>query len=148
MTTKATSGQKVQFERGDGATTEVFTKVAEITSFTGPSRTAKEIDVTSVDSDAMEYIAGVMDAGEVSIEGNYVGSDAAQQGLQADLTNRVRRNFKFLLNDPTTPSTGAPTTIAFAAVVKSFGIKGGVNAKIDFTCALRITGVPTITYPT
>ncbi|SRR6266487_325565 len=142
MPSKATSGQKVQFERGDGATTEVFTKVAEITTFTGPSRTAKEIDVTSVDSDAMEYIAGIMDSGEMSLDGNFVASDTMQQGLAADLTNRVRRNFKFLLNDhPTTP-----TSISFTALVKAFSIKGGVNAKLDFTCSLRLTGTPTIVY--
>lgn len=143
MTTKATSGQKIQFLRGNGELiTETFTKVAEITSFTGPTQSSKEIDVTSVDSDAAEFIAGIKDSGEMSIEGNFVGNDTAQQGLEADLANRVVRNFKFKLNDHLT----TPTTISFAAFVKSHSIKGGVNAKIDFSCALRISGVPTIVY--
>lgn len=140
--TKAMQAQGVQFQRGDGADPEVFTLIAEISTFTGPSEKAKAIDVTNLDSQAKEFINGLMDPGEVSFEGNYVASDTAQRGLRADLVGRVKRNFKMLLtDDPTTP-----TTITFTAVITDFSIKGGADDKISFSATLKISGTPIITY--
>lgn len=145
MTTNATTSQGVQLKRGDGATpTEVFTLVAEIQNFNGPTEAAKQIDVSTLDSTAHEYIGGLTDGGEVQISGNFVGSNAQQQGLRADMLARTRRNFKLLLTD----DNSSPTTAAFAAVVTSFSIKGGVDKQIEFSASLKISGLVTWTYKT
>ncbi len=145
MSSKASSSQKVILARGDGASpTEVFTKIGEITSWNGPTETAKQIDVTSVDSDAREFIAGLSDPGEVSFDGNFVADDASQLGLRADMAARVLRNFKLTLADATAALT-KPTVIAFTAVVTKFEIKGSVDNKVDFAAALKISGVPVYT---
>jgi len=144
MTTAAMHTKGVALKRGDGAGTEVFTLIAEITSFTGPTETAKQIDVTSFDSTSREFIGGLRDGGEISIEFNFVGKNAQQQGLRSDLANRVKRNFKLLLtDDPTTP-----TQVAFAAVLTSFSVKGGVDAAVVGSASMKLSGDPTWTYAT
>ena len=119
-----------------------------IHNWSGPTEKAKQIDVTSLDSSAMEFIPGLMDPGEVTLEGNYVAGDTAQKGIRADLVARVKRNFQLILTDghPTASPAVAPTTIAFVAVVTDFQIKGGADEKISFSATLKISGVPTITY--
>lgn len=141
---KASSSQKVTLKRGDGAGPEVFTLIAEITSWTGPTETAKQIDVSSVDSDAREFIAGLRDPGEMAIEGNFVAEDVGQAGLRADLASRAIRNFELTLADATA-TLMVPTKISFTAVVTSFQIKGAVDDKVAFSASVKITGVPTYT---
>jgi hypothetical protein len=140
---KATKGTKCQ--RGDGGATETFTTIGEVMSFSGPTGEVSEINVTSFDSLGKEFISdGLPDSGEFSMEMNFIGNDAQQQGLRADQQNGVLRNFKLILNDhPTTPST-----FAFAAIVKKFdGPKGGgVSEQYKTSVTLRISGLPTITY--
>lgn len=141
--TSAMQAQGVKIMRGNGEVgTETFTLIAEIATFTGPTESAKAIEVTNLDSESKEFINGLMDPGEVSFEGNYVAGDTAQKGLRADLLARVKRNFKMTLTDDLV----TPTTITFAAVVTDFSLKGGTDDKLTFNCTLRISGTPIITY--
>lgn len=145
MTTKAISSQGVKLKRGDGAASnEVFTTIGEVLSFTGPTESAKQIDVTSLDSSSREYIAGLRDGGEVSFDFNLVCSDLMQRGIKSDLANRVTRNWTLELTDDQT----SPTKIAFAAIVTSFSIKGTVDDRIVGSCSLKISGDATWTYHT
>lgn len=146
MTTKATSTKKVKLQRGDGGGPETFTTIAEIISFKGPTEKAPQLDATSFDSDAMEFIAGLPDNGELTAEVQYVGTDAQQQGLRTDLRAGTKRNFKLVLNDM--PSGGSnPTSIAFAAIVtQAPELGGGVNQVVKGSISLRISGTATWTY--
>jgi len=147
MATKATSTKGVQLQRGDGGSpTETFTKIAEVISFKGPSEKAPQLDATSFDSVAMEFIAGLPDNGEITAEVQYVGTDAQQQGLRTDLRAGTKRNFKLVLNDQ--PAGGSnPTSIAFAAIVTQAPELGGsVNNVIKGSISLRISGAATWTY--
>ncbi len=143
MTTKASSTAGVKLQRGDGATpTEAFTTIAEVTDVKGPDEKSPTIDVTSFDSAAKEYINGLKDSGEMTFDMNFVGSDAQQQGLRADMTNRVKRNFKLILNDHAT----TPTTLTFAAIVTAFPLTLGTDAAVKASCTLQISGAVTWAY--
>lgn len=142
MTTKATTSQGVKLQRGDGAMTEVFTTIAEIHQFTGPQQSSKQIQVTSLDSTAQEYIAGLRDGGQVAFDMNYVPSDVPQQGLLTDLGSGHASNYKLLLTDGAT----TPTAIAFKAIVISHQIKGQVDDRIMASVSLKISGTPVFTY--
>lgn len=149
MTTKATSTRGVQLQRGQGdGPPETFTLIAEIQSFKGPSEKAPQLDATSFDSSAMEFIAGLPDNGELTAECQFIGTDAQQQALRTDLRNGTKRNFKLLLNDKATGG-GTPTTITFAAIVtQAPEIGGGVNQVVKGSISLRISGTATWVYPT
>lgn len=143
MTTNAIKAQGVALKRGDGATpTEVFTLIAEITDFTGPQQSSKPIEVTSLDSTAHEYIAGLQDGGQVSFNLNYVPSNVPQQGLLSDFNSGLKRNFQLILTDGAT----TPTKVAFAAVVIAHQLKGQVNDRVTGSATLKITGAVTFTY--
>jgi hypothetical protein len=145
MTTKATSTKGVKLQRGDGAGSETFTTIAEVLSWKGPTEKAPQLDASSFDSTAMEYISGLPDNGEVTFDVNWVGSDAQQQGLRTDLRAGTKRNFKLQLVD----SGGVtPTIVSFAAIVTGAPeLSGAVNQIVKGSCSLRITGQATYTYP-
>lgn len=141
--TLATTSQGVQLRRGDGATpTEGFTLIAEIQNINGPNESTKQIDVTNLDSEAREYINGLIDGGEVSFDGNFVGSNAQQQGLRDDMVDGVLRNFELALADDDTN----PTTISFSAIVTAFGIKSAVDTQVTFSATLKLSGLAEIEY--
>ncbi len=145
MSSKASPSQGCQLTRGNGVSgaSTVYTLIAELTTWSGPNETAKQVDVTSLDSTHKEYIGGLVDGGEVSFDMQFVGSDAQQQGLRADMVARTKRDFKLTLNDQI---SSTPTIIVFTAVVVSFGMKGSVDNSVMASCALKMTGAPTITY--
>lgn len=147
MTTRATSTKNIKMQRGDGATpVETFTTLAEVTGFKGPSEKASALDATSFDSAAMEFIGGLTDGGEVSLDLLFIGPDAGQQGLRTDLRAGTKRNFKLVLNDQ--PSGGVqPTSVAFTAVVTAAPeLSGSVNQVVKSTATLKVSGLPTWTY--
>jgi hypothetical protein len=133
----------VEFQRGDGATTEVFTTVGEVVDFDGPGGEAAEIECTHLLSDAVEVMVGLPDEGNFTINCNLVPGDTAQTGLRTDRDNGTRRNFKLKLSD--LDGGVSPTTLAFAAYVKGFKINGQANGKIAASVTLRVSGPVTWT---
>lgn len=143
MTTKAKSSKGIKLQRGDGGGTEVFTTIGEVTNIKGPGEKAAQLDATSFDSTAMEFIAGLSDSGELTFDVNFVSNDAQQQGLRTDMRAGTLRNFKLILNDHAT----TPTTIAFAAIVTAAPeLSGSVNQVVKASCSLKVSGLPTWTY--
>lgn len=146
MATKASNTIGIQLQRGDGGGPETFTKIAEVTSWKGPTEKAPMLDASSFDSTASEFIAGLPDNGEVTFDVNWVGNDAQQQGLRTDLRAGTKRNFKLVLNDKPVGGT-QPTTVSFAAIVTGAPeLSGAVNQVVKGSCSLRITGTATYSY--
>lgn len=145
MATAATSSQGVTFKRGNsvGGASTVYTLIAEIRSISGPSENAASIDVTSLDSTAKEFIGGLTDGGEVSFEMNFVGSNAQQQGLRADLDSRAKRDFQLTLNDF---GSSQATICTFTGVVTAFSMKFGVDNQVSASCTIKMSGPSTWQY--
>ncbi len=143
MTTKAKTTKYLRLQRGDGAGSETFTTIAECTNVKGPDEKVALIDATSFDSAAMEDISGLSDGQEITFDGNWVGSDAQQQGLRTDLRAGTLRNFKFLAND----HVSDPSYVLFSALVTSVpGFSGGVNQVLKGSWTLKPSGLPTWHY--
>lgn len=103
---------------GNGATPEVFTNIAEITSLTPPKAKRDSDEVSNYASpDAYrEFIPTWRDGGEVAVEANWLPNDATQDentGILANFNDNVNHNWKILL-----PNSIA--TIAFAGHVVAF----------------------------
>lgn len=144
MATKAKAAKNTLVQLGDGGGPEVFTTIAEVLSFTGPSEEAAEINVTSQDSTAQEYISsGLPDSPDMNLEVNFVGSSAQQQALAAAVSAGTTHNFKYILNDHATTKT----TYTFAAIVKAFqGPSFSTGEAYKATIVLRRTGAVTKSY--
>lgn len=141
MTTKAKPTQGVQFLIGDqGTPTEAFDLVAEVTNFQAPGLEAPSIDVSSLDSSAREFIGGLKDGGEATMDFNFIYDDEGQARLRTRIGQKT--NFKITLNDNVVPST-----YAFAAVITNVpGVAGGVSeAQKVSGVTLKVTGDVTFT---
>lgn len=70
------------FKVGNGASTEVFTTVANVVSITLSGRSVEEVDFTHLASDAgfREFRAGFKDPGELSMTLHYNPSNATHNG--------------------------------------------------------------------
>lgn len=136
MTTSAKSVHGTTLKRGVNA-------IAELTNIGGVEIKAETIDVTSHDSASgyREWILGLKDAGEISIEGNFIPGDTnGQIGLKTDLLAGTLQAFTI-----TFPAALA-TVWTFNAIVSKFKIndaKSG-NEAATFSATLKISGAPTL----
>lgn len=76
MATNAKIGAGSELRLGDGASPQVYTKVADITNVGPVGQTAAEVEVTPIDALEREYIGGLKEGNSVSITANYVASNA------------------------------------------------------------------------
>jgi len=130
-------------QRGDGGGPETFTSIAELTSVSGPNLSMDTIDVTHMGSANAyrEFIAGLKDGGDVSMDVNFLPADATQNmaaGIMADLDARTKRNFQVVWSDT------AATVWSFSAFVTGFSPSSSLGDKLSATITLKITGKPTI----
>jgi len=144
MASKAKPAKQTLVQIGDGATSETFTTIGEVLSFSGPGEEAKEIDVTSQDSTEREYISDALpDSPDMTMEVLFVASNYTQQQLRTDLRSGVKRNFRYILNDHATNKT----TATFAAIVKSFaGPSFTTGQPYKGNITLKRTGTTTWSY--
>lgn len=127
-------------KRGDGATpTEVFTTVAEVKDIKGFNASLSTEEVTYQGATAAEFVAGVVDYGEVSFDLNFDPAGTTHDGLFDDLTGKVKRNFKMVMTD-----TGG-AEYAFAAYVTKFELNAPVKGALTASLTLKISGAVTLT---
>ncbi|WP_046501620.1 phage tail tube protein [Streptomyces odonnellii] len=131
-------GYGVQLKRGDGADPEVFTAIANITNLTGPGLSRNTIDVTAHDSPDryMEFIGGLIDGGDVSVDVNY--NPAVHDSLVADLEDDDPRNYQIVFPDP------AATTWTVPGIMTGFEPSAPVDDKLSASLTFKVAGKPTL----
>lgn len=134
-----------KLEIGDGATpTENFSQIAEVKDISGPAFVVDTVETTSHSSPsaAKEFVATLLDGGDVTFTINYDPAEATQKnaanGLIANMVAKTLKNWKLILTD------SANSAIAFAAYIVEFSpdmmVKGNLTAKLK----LRVTGLVTL----
>ena len=139
--TSAVIGKGTLFKRGDGASPEVFTTVAEVKSISGPELSRDTLDVTNMDSTGnfREFVATLQDGGSVSFDINLIGDNTSQNNLDTDMNNGTARNFQMLL-----PNVGA-TLYSFTGLVTGFSVAVEIDGIITASITIKITGAVTRT---
>ena len=132
MTSAAVLGYNVDFSIYNGST---YTQVAEVTNITWPGYKRDAIDVTFMDSTSgfREFIPGLKDAGEVTVEMNW--SPSATDPIIAALTADAVGQFKLQYN--------AGVNVVFKAIVTSYEMQSPLGEKLSATATFKVTGVPT-----
>ena len=135
----ATGAFGTLLKQGDGEVSEVFTTIAEVTNISGPSLSMDTIEVTNLTSDnaSREFIAGLKDGGEVTIDLNFLPAAGTFTAFLANWTNRTKRNFKIVWSD------AAPTTWSFSGYVTNIEPSGSFDDKLTASATIKITGQPT-----
>ena len=124
-----------------------FTTIAEVkkVDFTGGK--ADTADVTNQDSLGAyrEHLPTLLDAGELSFDGNYLGNvDTTQAELQTTFDSQILSSWQIVL--PIPPGEAASRgTWTFKAYVTSFDPQFPVDKEATFTAKLKITGPRTFT---
>jgi len=127
-----------QLLRGDGADPETFAAVANVTTIGGPELSREVIDVTSHDSqDAyQEFVGGLKNGGEVSLEINY--DPRVHDSLAADLDDSEPRTYRIVW--PVTPAA----TWEFKAVMTQFSPEAAHDDKLTAEVTFQVSGKPNL----
>jgi hypothetical protein len=118
------------------------TAIENMISFSGFDGQAAEIDVTNLSSTSKEYLAGLTDPGSFSFEfhANFLTATAGQELLRAAALSGAVTDFTLDLPDG--------TSLDFQAVVQNaLSTSGGVDAALNGSASLRISGPITINQP-
>ncbi|WP_019534211.1 phage tail tube protein [Paenibacillus ginsengihumi] len=134
MTKRATRSIGTTFKLGT-------TPIGDLTAIGSPNVDTEEIDVTTLDSVGAyrEYISGFKDAGEVTLSGYFVPTDAGQAAAYAALESGEIQECE--IEYPMGASW------AFEGFVKNFTVTTELEEAIGFEVTIRVTGQPTLTLP-
>jgi len=115
--------------------------VGELTSISGISISADAIEVTSHGSTSAyrEFVAGLIDGGEFSVEGNHIAENTGQQQILTHLNSRAAAAMTIVYPDSSDWSASCLCTAYSAA-------DAPMDGKLSFSATFKITGVPTLTY--
>lgn len=131
-----------KFQTGDGSSPETFTDLALVSSITPPGMSRDSIDVSHMQSpDAWrDFIAGLKDAGEVTLELNFKPGSAGFLALMTEMS---------LSSDNATKSRRIvfPDTsrFDFEAFLTNIEPEAPHDDKMVVTATFKVTGAPTLT---
>ena len=127
--------------------------IAELTNISGPTMSAEEIDVSSHDSTGAyrEFVAGFLDAGEISLEGNLT-VDGGVDDLLTAFNDRTNREFAVVF--PATSNSVSVTSTdswishwlgwAFEGTVTGVETAAPYDDKASFSATVRVSGAPVL----
>lgn len=141
MSTNAMLGYSTLFKTGNGATPEVFTTVSEVTNITPPSISRDAPDATHEESPDgwREFIGGLKDGGDVSIDMNFDpgGTDIASFLAELDLEGAAAaKNRRIEFPDG--------SYFAFAAILTGVEPDAPIDDKLALSCTFKVSGKPTL----
>lgn len=139
MTTKAFVG-KVFLEVGNGASPEVFTRYCEMTSLGGLGQLNSLVDVTTFCSGgSKEYVGGLADGKEVTVEANYDPDNATQAALIAGVKAKSTLHFEVVVEDD------SPATVfSFHGAMLGWEMVPNISAQNKVSFTFKISGDITI----
>lgn len=143
MSSQAISAFQTYLQIGDGGSPESFTTIAELRNISGPNFSSDVIDVTvhNTSTPFRRFISGLIDGGEITIDINFVPTDATHgysSGLLADMINRTRRNFQLVF-----PDSGS-TTWLIPGIVTAFEPSADPGDVLQASVTIKVSGPPTL----
>src|SRR5437899_1567260 len=125
-----------------GPTPATCVTVAELRKLAFTGTKLDTADVTNMQSGVFrEYIATLLDSGELSFEGNYLPQDATQDQVFRTFFNTAKQaTWQIVLPSTSGPAGGAGGNITFVAWVVSVDISVPVDKEASISGKLKITG--------
>lgn len=134
----------VTIKMGDGQTpTEGFVALKKVISFDGLGLTNPLEDDSSFDSvAAREYIAGLADGKEITVEQSYLPDNVQQKLLITNTDDRVNTNFEVVVDN----GVNDISTFGFTVTPLAWDMGLSWETKNVITFQLKISGGITRTY--
>ncbi len=135
--TEARIGYGASFHLSNGTT---LTEIAEVFSVSPPNPQTDDVEATHYKSlnRTREYIAGLIDPGEITIEMNYIAGSASDLLLRAAQAAGAVREAKISL-----PTDDGTWDFEFPAIVKGYEVTAPVDDRMTATITLRVAGAVT-----
>lgn len=125
-----------KFRIGNGASPEVFNDVEEAFSISGVGKTREQVDVTNFDSAGnREFIGGLADGNEVTVECNYVPGATYQTAMVTAVESGANQNFQVAYT-----ATSPDETWNFAGSPLSWVITPSVDGRNSISFTVKISG--------
>ncbi len=128
---------------GNGASPEVFTTIANVSSITGLQLSANVVDVTSHSTSVpwRQKITTLLDAGDLTFDLFFIPSDTGHQQLltifqEKNGTTDGLRDYQLWFPD------GVPTKYQFAAYISKFSLSEAVDNVVRAAVTFTATGKP------
>lgn len=138
MTTKARIGHGSVFSIATADSPTDYVTISEVTSITPPKLSRDTIDATSNDSAEKwrEFIAGLKDGGEMSVEMNFIPESSGNVRILGSFNSDRALKCKIVFPD-------SPTTQwAFDAFCTGYEPADPVDDKMSATVTFKLTGKP------
>lgn len=114
-------------------------QVNGITSFNGPNVSKNKIDVSTFASTRREYIYGLADEGDISMNAFFYPSDRVHRQIMAvDVPSHENRDWRLELSDG--------TAYEFSGNLTGAPISGEIDGAVAWSLTLSISGEPTWTF--
>jgi predicted secreted protein len=136
MTTEVGIGYGSEFWLDNASGT--LTELSEILSVALPNSKVDDVDATHMKSPnrRREYIAGLIDDGEGTIEMNYVPGSASDVLIRAALDDGVTRSYKVVLP----VADGSTWEVTGDCVVKGYERSDPIDNRMTATLTIRFSG--------
>ena len=108
--------------------------IGGVTGFNGPTGQANTIDETTLNSTRKEFLMGLPDEGELSLDVVYLTTDTGQIKLRECRAARTKSHFALKMTDT------AITQVDADCYVLGLTIQGGIDNAIKGTVNFKITG--------
>jgi hypothetical protein len=140
MTTSATVGGFILSRQHAAGSPITFVDVPEVISISGLGQTNDLVDATHFGSGgSREYIGGLADGEEVTIECNFVANSAQQEAIIAAVVAKETGNFKV-----TVTGVSPNVIITFAAAYIGYVFNPSVDDRNTLSFVIKISGAVTI----
>lgn len=143
--TQTLIGYGIHLARGDGASPEVFTDIAELADLSPPAMAKDSVEATHTDSTDgfREFIPGLKDGGEFTatvnlLPGNATQHNASDGALNDYINETTARNWRI-----TFPGSPAAKW-TFKAFITGFDANTPMDDKMTFDITFKVSGAPTI----
>ena len=135
--TTAVLGYDVGLQVETSAGSAVYFDLAEITNVTPPSDSVDDLDATHMKSPGRvrEFISGLSDPGDMSLDGNYVPGAATDAFILAWRLSGETRAVRIVY-----PASLSVNYDQFPAYVKSYTPTMSIGEKMGFTLGLKVAG--------
>jgi predicted secreted protein len=137
MPVNASIGHGSSFQRSsDGTSTGTFTAIGEVMSISPPNLSRETVDATHMASTDgwREFIAGLKDGGEVSIQCNFDPNGTDVSNWLADINDEDPGYYKVIFPDT--------TSWGFAALMTGLEIEDPLDDKMVATATYKVSGKP------
>ena len=117
-----------------------YKAIEEVVNITGPDGKAKLIDTTNLGSTGKEYLQGIADFGQISLDCNFTGG-TEQMFLRTQYSTQAALiGYKILVPD----GTGLNHTFSFNAIVSAWNLDLKTDDKVGLKVTLQVSG--SVTY--